>query len=106
MKYKGSLSGLVRYVKGHAKEDLIILLDATNKKNGTSVSFGQVANIKNIVANATEFELFNRDGTKKIIFTFRTIIYTLSRIVKKEKEKLKSLNSALTSSESIWTVKK
>jgi len=32
MKHKEYLSGLVRYVKGHGKEDLNMLLDATNKK--------------------------------------------------------------------------
>jgi len=104
MKYKGSLSGLVRYAKGDGKENIIMLLDATNEKNSTNVSFGEVANIKNIIDNATESELFNSDGTEKRVFTFRILVYTLSRIVKKEK--LKSLNSASTSSESIWTVKK
>lgn len=106
MRYRGSLSGLIRYAKGSGKLDLENLIDAENKKHGTTVQFGQVANTKNIVANAKESELFNRDGTEKRIFTYQILIYTLSRIIKKEKEKFKKLNSPSTSSKSIWTVKK
>jgi hypothetical protein len=106
MRYRGSLSGLIRYAKSSGKSDLENLIDTENKKHGTNIQFGQVANIKNIVSNATEFELFNKDGTEKRIFTFQIIIYTLSRIIKKEKEKLIKLNTPSTSSKSIWTVKK
>ena len=103
MKYRGS-SGLVRFAKSAGKTHYTSLLKRQNKKNGTSVGFGQVINIKNIIANATHNELFNKDGTEKRIFTDRILIFTISRMIKKEK--LKSINSPSTSSKSIWTVRK
>ena len=49
MNYKGSLSGLVRFAKGKGKPLILKLLEKSNKKNETSVQFGQVVNVKNIV---------------------------------------------------------
>jgi len=106
MNYKGSLSGLVRFAKGKGKPLILKLLEKSNKKNETSVQFGQVVNVKNIVENATHNELHNKDGTEKRIFTDRILIFTISRMIKKEKEKLKKINSPSTSSKSIWTVRK
>ena len=106
MKYRGSISGLVRFAKSAGKTHYTSLLKRQNEKNGTSVGFGQVINIKNIIANATHYELFNKDGTEKRIFTDRILIFTISRMIKKEKEKLKSINSPPTGSKSIWTVRK
>lgn len=106
MKYRGSISGLVRFAKSAGKTHFTNLLKRQNEKNGTSVGFGQVTNVRNIVANATHNELFNKDGTEKRIFTDQILIYTIIRMVKKEKEKLKSINSPSTSSKSIWTVRK
>ena len=105
MKYRGSISGLVRFAKSAGKTHYTSLLKRQNEKNGTSVCFGQVINIKNIIANATHYELFNKDGTERI-FTDRILIFTISRMIKKEKEKLKSVNSPSTGSKSIRTVRK
>jgi hypothetical protein len=106
MNYKGSLSGLVRFAKGKGKTVILKLLEESNKKNETSVQFGQVINIKNIIKNATHNELYNKDGTEKRIFTDRILIFTISRIIKKERDKLKKINSPSSSSKSIWTVRK
>ena len=95
-----SLSGLTRYAKGEGAKDLQKLIDATNKKEGTKVSLNQVANTKNIVANATERELnFNANpdkskgakfikGDKKELFSFWLVLLTVGRISKVEKKKL------------------
>ena len=106
MKYRGSISGLIRFAKSEGKTYYTSLLERQNENNGTSVGFGQVTNVKNIVANATHNELFNKDGTEKRIFTDRILIFTISRMIKKEKDKLKKINSSSTSSKSIWTVRK
>jgi len=79
-----SLSGLVRYAKGEGANDLQSLLSAINKDKGTKVTLGQVANVKNIVAHATERELFKKDGTKKDKFSFWLLILTAGRIAKAE----------------------
>ena len=79
-----SLSGLVRYANGEGANDLNSLLAAINKDKGTKVTLGQVANVKNIVANATERELFKKDGTKKEKFSFWLLILTAGRIAKAE----------------------
>jgi hypothetical protein len=79
-----SLSGLVRYAKGEGANDLQSLLNAINKDKGTKVTLGQVANVKNIVAHATERELFKKDGTKKDKFSFWLLILTAGRIAKAE----------------------
>ena len=90
-----SMSALVRYAKGNGAKGLQSLIDATNEKNGTKVSLNQIANIKNIVANATERELFknaNEDktkgakfikGEKKTLFSFWLVLLTVGRIAKK-----------------------
>ena len=90
-----SMSALVRYAKGNGAKGLQSLIDATNEKNGTKVSLNQIANIKNIVANATESELFknaNEDktkgakfikGEKKTLFSFWLVLLTVGRIAKK-----------------------
>tara|TARA_R110000765_G_scaffold89166_3_gene170275 strand:+ start:4139 stop:4570 length:432 start_codon:yes stop_codon:yes gene_type:complete len=90
-----SMSALVRYCKGDGKQDLQKLIDATNKRNNTKVQFGQVANIKTIVANASERELFknaNPDkskgakfikGEKKSLFSFWLVVLTVGRLAKK-----------------------
>ena len=95
-----SMSGLTRYAKGEGAKDLQKLIDATNKKEGVKVSLSQVANTKNIVANATEHELFknaNADkskgakfikGEKKSLFSFWLVLLTVGRIAKVEKKKL------------------
>ena len=95
-----SLSGLTRYAKGEGAKDLQKLIDATNKKEGVKVSLNQVANTKNIVANATERELnFNANpdkskgakfikGDKKELFSFWLVLLTVGRIAKVEKLKL------------------
>lgn len=92
-----SMSGLVRYAKGEGAKDLQKLIDATNKKQGTNVSLNQVANVKNIVANATERELFKNlstekgefiKGEKKSLFSFWLVLLTVGRIAKVEKKKL------------------
>ena len=79
-----SLSGLVRYANGEGANDLQSLISAINKDKGTKVSLGQVANVKNIVAHATERELFKKDGTKKDKFSFWLLILTAGRIAKAE----------------------
>jgi hypothetical protein len=57
----------------------------------------QVANTKNIVANATERELFKNlstekgefiKGEKKSLFSFWLVLLTVGRIAKVEKKKL------------------
>jgi len=106
MKYRGSISGLIRFAKSAGKTYYTSLLERQNENNGTSIGFGQVTNVKNIIANATHNELFNKDGTEKRIFTDRILIFTISRMIKKEKNKLKKINSPSTSSKSIWTVRK
>tara|TARA_R110000823_G_scaffold313070_1_gene440321 strand:- start:134 stop:556 length:423 start_codon:yes stop_codon:yes gene_type:complete len=90
-----SMSALVRYAKGNGAKGLQSLIDATNEKNGTKVSLNQIANIKNIVANATERELFknaNEDktkgakfikGEKKTLFSFWLVLLTVGRMAKK-----------------------
>ena len=90
-----SMSSLVRYAKGNGAKGLQSLIDATNEKNGTKVSLNQIANIKNIVANATERELYknaNEDktkgakfikGDKKELFSFWLVLLTVGRIAKK-----------------------
>jgi hypothetical protein len=92
-----SMSGLTRYAKGEGAKDLQKLIDATNKKEGTKVSLNQVANTKNIVANATERELFKNlstekgefiKGEKKSLFSFWLVLLTVGRIAKVEKKKL------------------
>jgi hypothetical protein len=92
-----SMSGLTRYAKGEGAKDLQKLIDATNKKEGTKVSLNQVANTKNIVANATERELFKNlstekgefiKGEKKSLFSFLLVLLTVGRIAKVEKKKL------------------
>tara|TARA_R110001606_G_scaffold4712_3_gene22250 strand:- start:1231 stop:1671 length:441 start_codon:yes stop_codon:yes gene_type:complete len=95
-----SMSGLTRYAKGEGAKDLQKLIDATNKKEGVKVSLNQVANTKNIVANATERELnFNANpdkskgakfikGDKKELFSFWLVLLTVGRIAKVEKLKL------------------
>lgn len=92
-----SMSGLTRYAKGEGAKDLQKLIDATNKKEGVKVSLNQVANVKNIVANATERELFKNlstekgefiKGEKKSLFSFWLVLLTVGRIAKVEKKKL------------------
>ena len=92
-----SMSGLVRYAKGEGAKDLQKLIDATNKKEGVKISLNQVANVKNIVANATERELFKNlsnekgefiKGEKKSLFSFWLVLLTVGRIAKVEKKKL------------------
>ena len=90
-----SMSALVRYAKGNGAKGLQSLIDATNEKNGTKVSLNQIANIKNIVANATERELHknaNEDktkgakfikGEKKTLFSFWLVLLTVGRMAKK-----------------------
>jgi hypothetical protein len=46
MNYKGSLSGLVRFAKGKGKTVILKLLEEFNKKNETSVQFGQLLILK------------------------------------------------------------
>ena len=81
-----SLSGLVRYANGDGQSDLQSLIDATNKSKGTTITLGQVANVKNIVANATNRELFKKDGTKKDKFSFWLLILMVGRMAKNEIE--------------------
>ena len=97
-----SLSGLVRYAKNEGKNDLQKLISATNKSKGTSVTFGQVANIRNIVAHATERELFKNiatekgefvKGEKKTLFSFWLVLQTVGRIAKVQKSELAKINS-------------
>ena len=92
-----SMSGLVRYAKGEGAKDLQKLIDATNKKEGVKISLNQIANVKNIVANATERELFKNlsnekgefiQGEKKSLFSFWLVLLTVGRIAKVEKLKL------------------
>lgn len=95
-----SMSGLTRYARGEGAKDLQKLIDATNKKEGTKISLNQVANTKNIVANATERELnFNANsdkskgaefikGEKKVLFSFWLVLLTVGRIAKVEKKTL------------------
>ena len=92
-----SMSGLVRYAKGEGAKDLQKLIDATNKRHGVKISLNQVANVKNIVANATERELFKNlstekgefiKGEKKSLFSFWLVLLTVGRIAKVEKKKL------------------
>ena len=90
-----SMSALVRYCKGDGKDEIVNLINATNKLKGTKVQFGQVANIKTIVDNASERELFknaNPDkskgakfikGEKKSLFSFWLIVLTVGRLAKK-----------------------
>ena len=90
-----SMSSIVRYAKGEGASDLQKLIDATNAKNGTKISLNQIANVKNIVSNATERELFknaNEDktkgakfikGEKKTLFSFWLVLLTVGRIAKK-----------------------
>ena len=90
-----SMSSIVRYAKGEGASDLQKLIDATNTKNGTKISLNQIANVKNIVSNATERELFknaNEDktkgakfikGEKKTLFSFWLVLLTVGRIAKK-----------------------
>ena len=90
-----SMSALVRYAKGNGAKGLQSLIDATNEKNGTKVSLNQIANVKNIVSNATERELYknaNEDktkgakfikGEKKTLFSFWLVLLTVGRIAKK-----------------------
>jgi len=90
-----SMSSIVRYAKGEGASDLQKLIDATNAKNGTKISLNQIANVKNIVSNATERELYknaNEDktkgakfikGEKKTLFSFWLVLLTVGRIAKK-----------------------
>ena len=89
------MSALVRYCKGDGKDEIVKLINATNKLKGTKVQFGQVANIKTIVENATERELFknaNPDkskgakfikGDKKSLFSYWLVLQTVGRLAKK-----------------------
>ena len=86
-----SLSALVRYCKGEGRQDLEKIIEATNvaNKKGIAkgklkkVSFGQVANVKNIVANATERELNDKQGNKKELFSFWLVVLTVGRLARK-----------------------
>ena len=90
-----SMSALVRYAKGNGAKGLQSLIDATNEKNGTKITLNQIANVKNIVSNATERELYknaNEDktkgakfikGEKKTLFSFWLVLLTVGRIAKK-----------------------
>ena len=87
-----SLSALVRYAKNEGKQDLQKLIDATNKTKKTNVTIGQIANIKNIVAMASERELYKNasedktkfvKGDKKELFSFWLVILTVGRMAKK-----------------------
>lgn len=89
-----SMSGLVRYAKGEGRKDLQKYIDAVNNSKGTAVTFGQVANTKNIVAHATQRELFHNlseekgefiQGQKKEFFSFWLVLQTVGRIAKAEK---------------------
>ena len=88
-----SMSGLVRYAKNEGQQDLQNYIDAVNKNKGTNITFGQVANIKNIVSNATERELyFNLSevkgefikGDRKELFSFWLVLQTVGRIAKQK----------------------
>ncbi len=88
-----SMSGLVRYAKGEGEADLKSYINAVNKNKGTAVQFGQVASIKNIVAHATERELYHNlsdvkgefiRGDKKTLFSFWLVLQTVGRIAKAE----------------------
>jgi hypothetical protein len=87
-----SMSGLVRYAKGEGAKDLQKLIDATNEKNKSKISLQQIANVKNIVANATDRELFKNlstekgvfvKGEKKSLFSFWLVLLTVGRMAKK-----------------------
>lgn len=88
-----SLSGLVRYAKNEGEADLKNYIDAVNKNKGTAVTFGQVANTKNIVAHATERELYHNlseekgefiRGDKKTLFSFWLVLQTVGRLANAE----------------------
>lgn len=75
-----SLSGLVRYAKGDGKAKLEQVINEYNEKHETKVTFGQVANVKNIVKHATDKELNKKDGTKKELFSYWLVLQTVGRI--------------------------
>ena len=88
-----SMSGLVRYAKNEGQQDLQNYIDAVNKNKKTNITFGQVANIKNIVSTATERELyFNLSevkgefikGDRKELFSFWLVLQTVGRIAKEK----------------------
>jgi hypothetical protein len=75
-----SLSGLVRYAKADGRKLLEQVINEYNEKHETKVTFGQVANVKNIVKHATEKELTKKDGTKKELFSYWLVLQTVGRI--------------------------
>ena len=99
-RYSFELSNIV------GKKGLVYVFEPIQKSYLTLLTLIILNNVKNIIANATHNELFNKDGTEKRIFTDRILIFTISRMIKKEKNKLKKINSPSTSSKSIWTVRK
>ena len=94
-----SMSGLVRYAKGKGEKGLIEYIAHYNKNKGSAVTFGRVTNIKNIVALASERELFknaNDDKTKgakfikgeaKTKFSYWLLLQTVGRLAKQEMAK-------------------
>lgn len=87
-----SMSALVRYAKGEGKADLEHFIKATNTTKGTKITFGQCANIKNIVKHATQKELFTKDGEAKTRFSYWLLLQTVGRLAKAEIEANKKIN--------------
>jgi hypothetical protein len=75
-----SLSGLVRYAKADGRKSLEKIINEYNEKHETKVTFGQVANVKNIVSHATEKELTKKDGSKRDLFSYWLVLQTVGRI--------------------------
>lgn len=75
-----SLSGLVRYAKADGRKLLEQVINEYNEKHETKVTFGQVANVKNIVSHSTPKELTKKDGTKKELFSYWLVLQTVGRI--------------------------
>ena len=81
------LSALIRYARNdkQGKADVMEILKAYNKKNGTKVGISQIT-LANVVKHATKRELTMKDGTKKSKFSFWLVILTIGRLVKEAKK--------------------
>ena len=105
MNYKGSLSGLVRYAKRN-HDTIQGQIDEKNQQLGTNVTFGQVANTKNIVQSATHAELYNEDGSEKRVFSSKILSRTITRLAKRELEEKKLVSDKHLFPSSVWPVRK
>jgi hypothetical protein len=80
-----SISGLIRYAQNEGEKDVLKHLANLNEKNKTKVSFGEVIKAKVILANMSDFERFNKEGKKRPLMRYNTLLNAMGRFVKASK---------------------